>query len=117
MARMKAFFWVAVLGIGVFLCIRLLPAYIDNYQFQDDLNNLARIVTYAQSKSAEDVRSEVVRLAQQRELPVGLDQVEVTKTYSQVKIEVKYTVMVTVPGHTFRLNFNPSAGNKQITAD
>jgi hypothetical protein len=62
----KALFWVAVLGILIFLTIKLLPAYIDNFQFQDDLNNLARLVTYAQAKTEADVRSEVLRIAKER---------------------------------------------------
>lgn len=113
----KTLFWVAVLGIGLFLCIKLLPPYIDKYQFQEDLTNLARVVTYAQGKTAEDVRADVLNLAQQRGLPVAAGQIDVSKSWSAVRIEVNYTVRVPVPGHTFNLNFNCSAGNKLITAD
>lgn len=116
MTKTKVFFWVAVLGIAIFLCIRLLPPYIDNYQFQDDLNNLARVVTYAQAKTAEDVRADVLHLAQQRELPIRPEQIDVNKTQVGVRIEVNYTVSVPVPGYTFKLKFSPSAGNKMITA-
>jgi len=116
MAKLKAFFWLAVLGILVFLAVKLLPHYVDNYQFQDDLNNLARVVTYAQAKSEDDVRADVLRLALQHELPLKSEQIKVSKTQTGVSIEVNYNVVVPVPGYTFNLKFNPAAGNKMITA-
>jgi hypothetical protein len=112
----KAIFWVAVLGILIFLTVKLLPAYIDNFQFQDDLNNLARVITYAQGKTEADVRSEVLRIAKERGIPVQPEQVTVQRTQVGVSIDVKYNVVIPVPGYTFNLKFNPSAGNKMITA-
>jgi len=117
MAKLKAFFWLAIIGILVFLAVKLVPHYVDNYQFQDELNNLARVVTYAQAKGEDDVRAEVLRLAQQHELPVRSEQIKVSKSQTGVNIEVNYNVVVPVPGYTFNLKFNPAAGNKMITAD
>lgn len=116
MAGFKAFAWVAVLAILVFLGVKLLPWYFNNYQFQDDLNNLARLVTYAQAKTEEDVRAEVLDLAKERGLPVAANQVTVSKSQTGVTIDVNYNVVVPVPGYTFNLKFNPSAGNKMITS-
>jgi Tfp pilus assembly major pilin PilA len=117
MAKLKAFFWVAVFGILVFLAVKLVPHYVDNYQFQDELNNMARVVTYAQAKTEDNVRADVLHLAQQHELPVKSEQIKVNRTQTGVYIEVNYTVVVPVPGYTFNLKFNPAAGNKMITAD
>ena len=111
MARFKAFFWVAVFGILVFLAVKLVPHYVDNYQFQDELYNLARVVTYAQGKGEDDVRADVLRLAQQHDLPLKSEQIKVSKSQTGVNIEVNYTVVVPVPGYTFNLKFNPAAGN------
>lgn len=116
MASFKTLFWVAVLAAGIFLGVKLVPPYFANYEFQDDLDNLARTVTYAQAKTEDDVRNDVVNLAKGHELPVKPEQVTVNKTQTGVNIEVKYNVVVPVPGYTFNLKFNPSAGNKMITA-
>ncbi len=106
----------AVLATLVFLAIKLVPPYINNYQFQDDLITVARYNTYAQNKTEADIRQEVLGKARELGLPVTEEQIAVEKSSVGVNIDVKYTVVVPVPGYTFNLKFNPQAGNKMITA-
>lgn len=113
---MKAIFAIAVLAVLIFLGVKLFPPYFNNYQLQDDITNIARYATYAQAKSAEDVRSDVIAKAREEGVTLSEENVTVTKDNVGVNIEVKYTVVVPVPGYTFRLTFNPTAGNRQITA-
>jgi cell division protein FtsL len=117
MTKLKAFIWLAIIGILVFLSVKLVPHYVENYQFQDELNNLARVVTYAQAKTDDDVRADVLHLARQHALPVKSEQIKVSKTQTGVTIEVNYIVVVPVPGYTFNLKFNPAAGNRMITSE
>jgi hypothetical protein len=115
MARLKAFFWLAIIGVLVFLSVKLVPRYVDNYQFQGELNNLARVVTCAQAKTEDDVRADVLDMAQLHELPVKSEQIKVSKTQTGVNIEVNYNVVVPVPGYAFNVKFNPAADYRLIT--
>jgi len=113
---MKTLLWVAVIAVGLYLAFMLLPPYVNNYQFQDDLTAMARMNTYAQNRTAEDIRNEVLAKAKEYKLPVKPEQIEVERTQVGVNIAVNYNVPVQVPGYTFNLKFSPSAGNKMLTA-
>jgi hypothetical protein len=115
MRKFKALLALLVVGAMIFLGVKLVPPYFANYEFQDDLNTLARYATYAQSKTAEDVRTDVLAKARERGIELTGDQIQVTKDGSGVSIDVRYEVVVPVPGHTFTLKFNPTAGNRMIT--
>ena len=112
----KAILAIAILAVLVFLAIKLVPPYINNYQFSDDIESIARIATYAQGKSEDDIRQDVLNKAKELELPVRPEDVAVSKSTYGVNINVKYSVRVEVPGHVFNLNFSPTAGNKMLTA-
>ena len=112
----KAILAVALFAALIFLGIKLLPPFINNYQFQEDLATIARLTTYAQNKGPEEIRADVMVKVKELGLPVKEEQVTVSRNTYGVNIEVKYTVHVEVPGHTFKINFNPAAGNKMLTA-
>ena len=112
----KAVLAVALFLAVVFLGIKLVPPYINNFEFQSDLDSIARLSTYAQQKTEEDVRTDVMGKAKELSLPIKPEQIAVTKSTYGVNINVKYTVVVEVPGYSFHLKFNPVAGNKMITA-
>ncbi len=116
MATLKAVLAVALFVAMIFLAIKLVPPYINNYQFADDINTIARFSTYAQGKTVEAIREEVIQKAKENSITLKEEQVQVEKTQYGVAIDVKYTVAVDVPGYRFNLNFNPTTSNKMITA-
>lgn len=116
MATLKAVLAVALFVVLIFLAIKLLPPYINNYQFKDDMNTIGRFSTYAQGKTVENIRDEVIAKAKENNISLKEEQVQVEKTQYGVAIDVKYTVVVDVPGYRFNLNFNPTTSNKMITA-
>ena len=113
---MKALLAVAVFGVVAFLAVKLVPPYVNNYQFQEELDTIARFTIYSQNKTADDIRGDVMVKVKDLKLPVKEDQIQVNKTTYGVNIDVKYSVRVEVPGYTFNLAFNPVAGNKMLTA-
>ncbi len=113
---LKALLALVLFGVLVFLAIKLVPPYINNYEFTDALENTARLATYAQGKSEDDIRQDVLAKAKELSLPVRPEDVTITKSTYGVNIAVKYNVRVEIPGHVFNLNFNPEVGNKMLTA-
>ncbi len=119
MTSFKALLAVALFVVLVYLGIKLVPPFVNNYQFQEDIKTVARLATHAQSFAAhaqsrreENIREEVLRKAKDLGLPIKPDQVRVVKSNYGVNIDVRYNVMVETPAYTFNLKFNPRVGWK-----
>jgi len=107
----------ALLFVGalIFLAFKLLPPYINNYQFQDELENIVRTATYS-PVSEQDVRQTVKKRAGEMGIVLDDRQVVVRKDRSSVSIAVQYEIPVDLLAREIVLSFNPSAGNRNITA-
>ncbi len=112
----KAFVTLVIVGLSIFLGVKLLPPYVGNYELQTDLETIARMATYAQGRSVDDLKGEVVAKAKEDNVVITAENVTIDKTQFGVNIDVKYTVPIVLPGRTVTLSFNPTAGNKMLTA-
>ena len=104
-----------VVAAILFASYKLLPPYIDNYQLQDSIENLARTATYNRMTEAE-IRSQVLGTAQELGIPLVERQVVVQRSGNSVNIAVQYDVPVDLLVHQMDLQFAPSAGNRNIMA-
>ena len=102
-------------GVLIFLAFKLLPPYINNYQFQDELENIVRTATYS-PVSEQDVRQTVMKRAGEMGIVLDDRQVVVRKDRSSVNIAVQYEIPVDLLVRQIVLSFNPSAGNRNIAA-
>lgn len=101
---------VAVFYVG----FKVVPVYFDYYQFQDSIEEEARIQSYT-GKSVNDIRATVWKKAQQLELPIASEEdIKVDKATGTITIETEYTVHIDVPIHPFDMNFKASTKNKMI---
>jgi hypothetical protein len=95
---------------------QIIPPIMGNYSFQDDLRTIALMDGTNQQKSEEDVRNDVLRKAQEHELPIDARQVTVhrinTPGIATVYIAADYAVTVNLPGYSFDMRFTPNSGNK-----
>ena len=114
--NLRAIMGLVVIALIIYLAVKLIPPYVNNYQFQQAIDGVARYSAYIQNKSAEDVKNEVYAKAKECDVLLPPDAVEVEKTGTTVNIDVKYVVVVDLPGKGVEMRFNPTAGNKMITA-
>ena len=98
----------------VFLAFKLLPPFIDNYQFQDSITNLARTATYSQLMTETEIRKTIMKEAQELGIPLKDKQMAVEKMGGSVNISVRYAVEVDLIARKVVLDFQPSAGNRNI---
>ena len=112
MTSFKALLAVALFVVLVYLGIKLVRPLVNNYQFQEDIKTVARLATYAENRTEENIREEVLRKAKDLGLPIKPDQVRVVKSTYGVNIDVRYNVMVETPAYTFNLKFNPRTSRK-----
>ncbi len=104
-----------VLASGIFVAIKLLPPYINNYQLQDSINDLALRSTYSQI-SEEEIRKAVITGARDDGINLVAKQVTVRRRGPTVEIAAKYSVSVDLLVRQVDLNFEPSSTNKNILA-
>ena len=101
----------------VFGCIytgwKLLPPVINNYQFQDELDDIARRATYS-AKSEDDVRETVIKKAASMDIALKEDQIAVTRSAEGLGITVHYRVHVDMLIHPVDLDFTTNSLDKRI---
>lgn len=106
----------ALLGLFVvvaaFYCgWKIIPPYFHAYQFDDVVAEEARLGTYS-NKSEDDIRQIIAKKAQDLDLPIQPEQVNVSKGYNSLDISVNYTVHVDLPAYPLDLKFSASSKNK-----
>ena len=110
MKRLRALFGLLLVGGGFYVAWMLIPPYFDNYQFQDIIENEARQNTYSgYPKSEEDIRTSVFKKAQDLEIPIKPEQIQVSRKGPEVVISADYTVHVDLPLYPVDLEFHPSS--------
>jgi|SRR5579864_1353430 len=117
MGTLKLIVVLGLLGALVYVSAELIPPYFANYEFQDALNNEARIGTYS-TKGDEVIRDAVFKRAQDLELPLTRDQIKIQRTggpgIGSVAIETSYSVHVDLPYYPMDLEFHPQSKNKSV---
>ena len=112
--RFKTLASLAFLAAIIFLAIKTLPAYVNNFELQDHIRQLStQLAVRNRPVTPDEVRAEVVAFAQDHGVPLAADNVKVTIS-SHISISVDYTVPVDVMVYTFRLHFTPSAENQAL---
>ncbi len=111
----KAFLSLLFLAAVVFCAIKIIPVYVNNYELQGYLNNVAVQAT-VQSPPATPaaVQNEILAKAESLGLPVERDNVKVSIGRT-VRINIDYSVYVDLEFYTVTLHFTPSAENSNLT--
>jgi hypothetical protein len=114
---MKAIFGVLVMVAVAIVCIKLIPPYFSNYEFEDFIKNEALQSTYG-NRSENDIRDSVIKHAREYDIQLTAAQVKVTRSglsgTGSLSIEADYSIPVSLPGYTTTLEFHPSTKNKGI---
>jgi cell division protein FtsL len=112
--RFKTLFSLAMLAAIIFIAIKTLPVYVDNYQLQDHIRQLStQLAVRTQPATPEEIRDEVIAFAQDHGVPLTADNVKVTIS-RRISISLDYTVPVDLLVYTLRLHFTPSAENVSL---
>lgn len=111
MKSLQAIFGVLLLVAVVLVIYKVVPPYFANQELQDAVTEEARINTYT-PKTEDDMRSTIFRKAQDLDIPITRDQIQVQRASNGVSISVAYTVHVDLPAYPLDLNFEASSKNR-----
>jgi hypothetical protein len=109
--RFQAIFWLVVLAVLVYILIRVIPAFVTDYELKDFMESTARFGAIG-NQGEDEIRATIWKKIQELEVPAQKEDLKVTKSARRVQISVEYTVEVPLPGYTMRLNFNPQADER-----
>jgi len=112
--RFQALLSLALLAAVIFVAVKTVPAYYNNFQLQDHIRQLtAQVAARNRPVTPAEVESEVIAFAQDHGIQLVPDNVKVTIAH-HVTIEVDYTVPVDLRVYTLRLHFTPSADSVSL---
>jgi hypothetical protein len=111
--KVKAVIVLAILLLIVYSAVKIVPAYVAEYQLSDKMQEQARFAV-VNRYSEEQIRDNVFKFMQELEIPAKRDAIRVTASNSIVKISMEYTVPVDLFFYHLDLHFSPSSENKAL---
>lgn len=113
MKSIKALFGVFIVAAAFYLAYKVMPPYFANYQFEDVVDNEAKMNSYT-TKSEQEIRDGLVKKARELDIPLTAEQVKVQRMGTELAISADYTVHIDIPFYPFDLHFTPASKNKRI---
>jgi hypothetical protein len=111
--RLKTILVVAVIVLMIYSAIRIVPAYVNNYQLADKMEEQARFAI-VNRYTEEQVRDNIFKVCQELEIPAKREDIKVVSNNAVVKISLQYTVPVDVLSYHLDLHFAPTSENKAL---
>jgi cell division protein FtsL len=111
--HLKAIVWTMVLVAFIYAAAMVLPVLINEYQFQDTIQDIARFAS-VNRKTNEQIQKAVLDEAQKADLPVQAEDIKVQNNGGNVHINVDYSVTVDLKLYQWTLNFHPAASNSSL---
>jgi Domain of unknown function (DUF4845) len=112
-SSIKAMIWTGILLAFLYVCFRVVPLYVADYQFQDSMQSAARFAS-VNHIPPDDVRKNLLKEAERAEMPVKLQDIKVNDHNGRIDIEADYSVTVDLHVYQWTLKFHPSASNDRL---
>jgi hypothetical protein len=111
--NLKAIVWTMILVAFIYVAAMTIPVLINEYQFQDSLQEIARYAS-VNHKTTEQIQKAVLDEAQKEDLPVQAEDIKVVGSAGNVHINVDYSVIIDLKVYQWTLNFHPAASNAAL---
>ena len=110
---LKAVVWTMILVAFIYATAMVLPVLINEYQFQDSIQDIARFAS-VNRKSNEQIQKAVLEEAQKEDLPVEAADIKVVSNAGNIHINVDYSITIDLKVYQWTLNFHPAASNASL---
>ena len=117
MSTLKLVFGLFLVVAAAYVALKVVPPYFESYQFRDAVKDEATHATYT-TKTDDEIRAGIYRRAQDYDIPITQDQIQVTRTGNigtgMVIVRAEYVVHVDLPGYPLDLHFDASTENRGV---
>jgi hypothetical protein len=111
--KLKGIIIAAVVVLGIYSAFKILPAYVNDYQLSDKMQEQARFAV-VNRYTEEQIRDNVFKIVQDLDIPAKREDIKVVSNNSVVKISMDYIVPVDLLMYHMDLHFTPSSENKAL---
>lgn len=114
-SKLNTLITIVIVGALIFIAVKIVPVYVNNYEFQDSIESESRFALAGYpKKSADDIRDDVFKKAQDLGIPAKAEDIQVTVNNEDVDIDLNYSVPIDLAVYQFNLQFHPHADNHNI---
>jgi hypothetical protein len=114
-SKLKLLLTLVFVGALAFTAVKIIPVYVNNYQFQDSVEAESRFaLTGYPKKSVDDIRDDIFKKAQEVGIPAKREDIRVNVANGSVEIGLDYSVPIDLKVYQFTLQFHPHADNHSI---
>jgi len=113
MGKLKALIFLGIVGAGIYVGWNMLPVYFNNYKMQDDLDDIARRISYTPTND-EGIKQIVINKAKTNDINLKEEQVTVTRGPEGLGISIHYSVHLDMAVRPVDLDFTANSANKRI---
>ena len=110
MPRIKVLLSIFVLVVLCYIGFKVIPVYLNNYQFQDEIQSISRFGAYT-GRTDDEIRRAIQEKVSNLGLPLRPEDVHLVRQGRDVTIWADYTVHIDLPRHPLDLRFQPAARN------
>src|SRR5713101_8144323 len=111
--KLKTIIFLAILLLIGYCAVKIVPAYVTDYQLSDKMQEQARYAV-VNRYTEEQIRDNIFKVVQELEVPAKRDAIKVTANNAIVQISLQYTVPVDLLFYHLDLHFAPSSENKAL---
>jgi hypothetical protein len=97
----------------VYVAFKVVPLLINEYQFQDGLQTIARFASVNRDPSDKIVAA-ILKEAEKDDVPVQAEDVKVVGKGGNITINVDYSVTADLSVYQWTLNFHPKVSNDAL---
>jgi len=112
-SRFNLIITLVILGVLVFVGVKIVPVYFANYQLQDAVETEARFAI-ADRRPANDIRDDLMKKIQELGIPARREDIKVNNQQRLVEITVDYSVPIDLQVYQLTLQFHPHADNRTL---
>lgn len=109
----KALFSLLVLFFIGYASVKMIPVYLSNYELQNYLDEQTPFWV-TQHATEDAVKARVLAKAQELNLPISKEQMQVQASQAQVTVSIDYTVPIDLKVYTATLHFTPHSQNRAL---
>ncbi len=112
-SRLKLIIWLLVVLSFGYVCVKVVPVLFASYKFEDSVQTTARMAPVSH-QTDDDLKKTIVQAAQDNDLPVTADEIQVVHKGYSVEISVEYSVTVDLRVYQWTLHFHPDSTGSPI---
>jgi len=114
-AKFNFLLTVLVLGTLGYAGFKVVPAYVDDYQFQDFIQQESRFALAGYpKKSPDDIRNDVIKKARELDLPLKSEDIRISVSPTSVDVSADYSVTFDLSVYQWSHDFHHHADNHSI---